>query len=319
MSVSNSVVEMGKEVVRAEANALKTLADQLPSDFESVVSKILENQGRVIVCGVGKSGHVGRKIAATLASTGTPSFFVHPTEASHGDLGMITRDDVCILISNSGETAELTDLVAYTRRHGILLIAISSVQDSSLMRAADLHLNLPAFDEACLIGLAPTTSTTLTLALGDALAVVLMRLRNITPQHFRDFHPGGKLGAQLSTVGQIMHKGTALLLVKEKDAMTDALIEMTSKGFGVAGVMKASELVGVISDGDLRRNMTSLFERTASQVATKQPIVVSEDTLAVEALKIMNVAGITSLFVVDDSHRVLGLVNIHDLLRLGLS
>ena len=226
------------QVLTTEAQALTLLSDHMPPDFPAVVRLILAVQGRVIVSGIGKSGHIGRKISATLASTGTPSFFVHASEASHGDLGMITPDDICILISNSGETQELGDVLAHTRRFSIPLVGISSRDGSTLMRAADYQLLLPPAPEACPMGMAPTTSTTLTLALGDALAVALMEQRNFQPDQFRTFHPGGKLGAQLATVAQLMHGADAVPLVGYDAPMDQVLLEMTSKGFGTTGCKK---------------------------------------------------------------------------------
>ena len=215
-----------------------------PADFAGAVEAILQTKGRVIVSGVGKSGHIGNKIAATLASTGTPASFVHATEASHGDLGMVTAADFCLLISNSGETSELRDIVAHTRRFGIPMAAISSKPNSTLMQAADYKLTLTQAPEACSIGMAPTTSTTLTLALGDALAVALMERRDFQPEDFKVFHPGGKLGAQMATVAQLMHRGDALPIVDHKTPMQDALITMTSKGFGIAVVIQEGALLG---------------------------------------------------------------------------
>lgn len=311
------IAATGKDVILQEASALETLAKELPESFAAVVKLILKSEGRVIVSGVGKSGHTGRKISATLASTGTPSFFVHATEASHGDLGIFTPNDVCILISNSGETKELGDVVAHTRRFSIPLVAISSGKTSTLMQAADYQLLLPNSPEACPMGMAPTTSTTLTLALGDALAVALMKERDFQPEHFRDFHPGGKLGAQLASVSKLMHKGEAMPLVNVDATMDLALLEMTSKGFGTTGVISGGCLVGVISDGDLRRNMTRLMKSSAEEVATARPATVSPSTLAVQALAQMNEKKITALFVVDESQRPLGILHMHDLLRTG--
>lgn len=301
-----------------EAGALTLLADHIPADFPAVIDLILSTRGRVIVCGIGKSGHIGRKISATLASTGTPAFFVHASEASHGDLGMITPQDICLLISNSGETQELGDVLAHTRRFSIPLVAISSRSDSTLMKAADYRLLLPPAPEACPMGMAPTTSTTLTLALGDALAVALMEQRNFQPDQFRTFHPGGKLGAQLSTVAQLMHAADALPLVDFDAPMDQVLLEMTSKGFGTTGVIQNGALVGIVSDGDLRRNMDRLMDSTAGQVATLSPVTVPPDMLAAQALALMNTRKITTLFVVDNAAPV-GILHLHDLLRAGVA
>lgn len=314
-----SVTDTARRVLRAEAEGLTLLADGLPQDFEAVVALILSAKGRVIVSGIGKSGHVGRKISATLASTGTPSHFVHAAEASHGDMGMITEQDICLLISNSGETVELRDIVAYTRRFSIPMVAISSRSDSALMKAADYRLGLPPADEACPLGLAPTTSTTMTLALGDALAVSLMRQRNFMPENFHVFHPGGKLGAQMATVTQLMHGAEELPVVAAQTSMGETLLVMTSRGFGITAVVSDGRVSGVISDGDLRRNMTGLMDRTAGEVANSAPIVVGPDELAVSALALMNARKISALLVVDEERRPLGVLHIHDCLRAGVA
>jgi arabinose-5-phosphate isomerase len=318
-SQSHIDIETARRVLRIEAAALEQLASELPDDFSAVVDAILQTAGRVIVSGVGKSGHIGNKIAATLASTGTPASFVHATEASHGDLGMVTVADFCLLISNSGETAELRDIVAHTRRFSIPMAAISSKPDSTLMRAADYKLGLPNAPEACHIGMAPTTSTTLTLALGDALAVALMERRNFRPDDFRVFHPGGKLGAQMATVAQLMHSGDALPVVDANMPMQDALITMTAKGFGIAAVCRDGRLTGVISDGDLRRHMHHLMEKQAGDIASENPVTVSADQFAAEALNIMNTRKISVLVVVDAENMPIGILHIHDLLRAGVA
>ena len=312
-------IETARRVLRIEAAALEQMASELPDDFSAIVDAILQTTGRVIVSGVGKSGHIGNKIAATLASTGTPASFVHATEASHGDLGMVTAADFCLLISNSGETAELRDIVAHTRRFSIPMAAISSKPDSTLMRAADYKLGLPPAPEACHIGMAPTTSTTLTLALGDALAVALMERRNFRPDDFRVFHPGGKLGAQMATVAQLMHSGDELPVVDANMPMQDALITMTAKGFGIAAVCRDGRLTGVISDGDLRRHMHHLMEKQAGDIASQNPVTVSADQFAAEALNIMNTRKISVLMVVDAENMPIGILHIHDLLRAGVA
>ena len=312
-------IETARRVLRIEAAALEQMASDLPADFSAVVDAILQTTGRVIVSGVGKSGHIGNKIAATLASTGTPASFVHATEASHGDLGMVTAADFCLLISNSGETTELRDIVAHTRRFSIPMAAISSRPDSTLMRAADYKLGLPNAPEACHIGMAPTTSTTLTLALGDALAVALMERRNFRPDDFRVFHPGGKLGAQMATVAQLMHSGDALPVIDANMPMQDALITMTAKGFGIAAVCRDGRLMGVISDGDLRRHMHHLMEKQAGDIASENPVTVSANQFAAEALNIMNTRKISVLMVVDAENMPIGILHIHDLLRAGVA
>ena len=319
MTKDISANETARRVLGIEARALDQLADELPADFDAALAAILACRGRVIVSGVGKSGHIGNKIAATLASTGTPASFVHATEASHGDLGMVTEQDFCLLISNSGETAELRDIVAHTRRFSIPMAAISSNPDSTLMQAADYKLTLPKALEACSIGMAPTTSTTLTLALGDALAVALMERRNFRPDDFRVFHPGGKLGAQMATVGQLMHTGDEVPIVAHDMQMQDVLITMTSKGFGTAAVCQDGRLMGVVSDGDLRRHMHHLMQKTAGEIATINPITVTKKQFAAEALNIMNTRKISVLVVVDDTHHPVGVIHIHDLLRAGVA
>jgi arabinose-5-phosphate isomerase len=312
--------QVAARVLRTEGEAILALSRALPPDFVKVVDLILACTGRVIVSGMGKSGHVGRKIAATLASTGTLAFFVHPAEASHGDLGMIAPGDVCLLLSNSGETAELGDILAHCARFGIPMIGMSKNAQSTLMQAAQLRLTLPDLPEACAIGMAPTTSTTLTLALGDALAVALMEARAFRPDQFRTYHPGGKLGARLARVAQLMHRGDALPLVAEDMAMPEVILVMTSKGFGMAGVVDAEgRLTGAISDGDLRRNLHDLMGRRARDVATPNPVTVRAETLAAEALAILNQRKIGALMVVDDAMRPLGIVHLHDCLRAGVA
>ena len=307
-------------VIEAEAQALSQLAAHQPAAFEEAVSAILAVPGRVVVCGIGKSGHIGRKLAATLASTGTPALFLHPSEASHGDLGQIATDDIVILISNSGETQELSDVLVYVKRFGVPLIAITSRTDSTLARSADYLLNLPKAPEACPMGLAPTTSTTMTLALGDALAVALMEARGFGAENFAVFHPGGKVGAQLQLVGALMHQGAELPVVKLTTPMSETLIEMTSKGLGIAAVVdEGDQLAGVVTDGDLRRNMARLLECAAGDVATRDPITIQPDRLAAEALAILNERKTTALVVRDENNRPVGVVHIHDLLRAGVA
>ncbi len=316
---TDTISEAGRRVLRMEAEALVRCADELPADFPAVVAEIIQAEGRVIVSGIGKSGHVARKISATLASTGTPSYFIHSAEASHGDLGMISSDDICLLISNSGETAEMRDLIAHTRRFSIPLVAISSRPHSTLMQAADYRLPLPDAPEACAIGMAPTTSTTMALALGDALAVALMEQRNFRPEHFHVLHPGGRLGAQMASVAQLMHGPDEVPLVTAATPMSEALIEMSAKGFGITGVTDGGCLIGVISDGDLRRNMVDLMARNAGDVANRDPVTVPPDMLAAQALAVMNDRKIGALMVVDADHRPLGLLHIHDCLRAGVA
>ena len=308
-----------RRLIAREAEALTLLGDSLGDSFGRAVELILAAKGRVIVSGMGKSGHIARKIAATLASTGTPSFYVHPAEASHGDLGMITPNDICVVISNSGETTELGDLLAYCLRFEIPIIGISKRDDSTLMRAAAYRLTLPDLEEACGLGMAPTTSTTLTLGLGDALAVAVMEQREFRPEHFRSFHPGGRLGAQLAKVSQLMHSGASLPLVSLDAPMADAILSMSESSFGVTGVIDAQGLlVGVISDGDLRRNMHGLLDRTAGEVATKSPVTVTPNTAAAEAVALMNKRKIYTLFVAESDRIPVGVLRLHDCLRAGV-
>ncbi len=309
-----------RRVIGIEAQALNLLAESLGEGFGAAVDVILRAQGRVVVSGMGKSGHVGRKIAATLASTGTPAQFVHPAEASHGDLGMVTAQDVALVLSNSGETPELSDIVAHTRRFGIPLIGVAGRAGSTLLRQADVAILLPAAPEACGTGVVPTTSTTMTIALGDALAVALMEHRAFTPEHFRTFHPGGKLGARLATVASLMHASPPL--VAETAPMADALLVMTQKGFGVVGVTDAGgRLGGIITDGDLRRHMEGLLAHRAGEVMTRAPQTINPGALAEQAVALMNARKITCLFVLDPAGDgcPLGILHIHDCLRAGVA
>lgn len=315
------LIATGRRVIGVEAAALTQLAESLGQSFAEAVVLMRRSRGRVIVSGMGKSGHVARKIAATLASTGTPALFVHPAEASHGDLGMITAADVVVCLSNSGETPELADLIAYSKRFAIPLIGVAGRSDSTLMRQADVGLLLPPAPEACSVGLAPTTSTTMALALGDALAVALMESRDFTPEDFRGFHPGGRLGARLATVEHLMHRGEAMPLTTPDAPMSEALITISAKGFGVVGVVDAAgDLVGIITDGDLRRNMAGLLERRVEAVMTRRPRVVATGALASEALGIMNAQKITTLFAVapEAPLRPAGILHVHDCLRAGV-
>ncbi|MFA3916964.1 KpsF/GutQ family sugar-phosphate isomerase [Ruegeria hyattellae] len=319
--MTETLLTTARQVILDEAKALEVLCDGLDERFEQAVQMILDATGRVIVSGIGKSGHIGHKIAATLASTGTPAYFVHPAEASHGDLGMLSKGDVVLAISNSGEAPELANLLAFTRRFGIPLIGLSSKPESTLMKEADVHLLIPSLGEACGYGIVPSISTTLTLAMGDALAIALMKYRDFRPENFRDFHPGGKLGARLSKVSDLMHSGEDLPLVPADTNMSDVLLEMSQKGFGVAGVTGSDNaLLGIITDGDLRRHMDGLLTRKASDVMTEDPTTISPESLAEEAVAIMDQRTITCLFVVDPERdqTARGLIKIHDCLRVGL-
>ena len=318
--MTNSFVQAAKKVLQTEADALETLKNGLPNDFSDLVKLILNLNGRVIVSGVGKSGHIGNKIAATLASTGTPAYFVHATEASHGDLGMITEKDLCLLISNSGETSEIFDIVAHARRFSIPVATISSNTESTLVKAADFKLCLPVVEEACPIGMAPTTSTTMMLALGDALAVALMEAKNFNTENFKVLHPGGKLGSKMMMVSQVMHKSDALPIVETKTSMKETLLTMSSKGFGIAAVVNENDfLVGVITDGDLRRHINDLMSKTAGDIASLSPITVVGETFVVDALKLMQENKITVLIVTSAENKPVGILHIQDLLKVGVA
>jgi arabinose-5-phosphate isomerase len=324
MPAVNSHIASALRTLDTEAEGVAALAaamsDGLGAPFVSAVDTIRAARGRVIVTGMGKSGHVARKIAATLASTGTPAFFVHAADASHGDLGMITSDDVMLALSWSGETEELKDLINYSRRFRIVLIAVTVNVESTLGKAADIVLALPAAREACPHNLAPTTSSLMQLALGDALAIALLESRGFTAIDFGVFHPRGRLGAALKFVGDVMHPGAAVPLIKRGSPMSDAIVEMSAKGFGcVAVVERNGELAGVITDGDLRRHMrVDLLQAPVEVVMTASPKTVRPDQLASEALQLLNSSKITALIVVD-VNRPVGIVHFHDLLRAGVA
>lgn len=311
----HSALESARRTLLLETRGLEQLQQSLGESFERAVDLLHKVGGRVIVSGMGKSGHISAKIAATFASTGTPAYFVHPAEASHGDLGMIRNDDALVMFSRSGETAELHNLVTYAKRFSIPLIAVTSEASSALARAGDVVLELPKSEEACPNGLAPTTSTTMQLALGDALAVALMERRGFSPAQMREFHPGGALGSRLMRVRDVMHTGEHLPLVAPDALMSEALVVMSRKGFGCLGITEDEKLVGVITDGDLRRHMEDgLLQRRAREVMTLEPVTVAPDILVAEAIALANRVRITCLFVVEEG-RVCGIVHAHDLLR----
>jgi arabinose-5-phosphate isomerase len=302
-------------------SALKAaLASDLIDSFAAAVEVLRACRGRVIVTGMGKSGHVGLKVAATLSSTGTPSYFVHPSEASHGDLGMITRDDVIVAFSWSGETVELGNIVSYSRRFAVPLIAVTSNPRSTLAEAAELVLAMPQAKEACPHGLAPTTSTVMQLALGDCLAMALLDSKGFTARDFKALHPGGQLGARLKFVSDLMHKGDRLPLTAADAVMTEAIVVMTEKALGCLGVVDDNGfLKGIITDGDLRRHMgDALLSKRAQEIMTPAPKTVSPDLLASAALEMINSSKITTLFVVENG-RPVGIIHIHDLLRAGVA
>jgi len=317
-SSTTDFLTTGRRVIAREAEALGALGTALNGSFVAAVQMIMASKGRVIVTGMGKSGHIARKIAATFASTGTPAQFVHPAEASHGDLGMVTRGDVVLMLSNSGETTELADIIAHTRRFDIPLIGVAAREGSTLLRQADVAIVLPDVPEACETGIVPTSSTTMTLALGDALAIALMEHRAFTPDHFRIFHPGGKLGAKLLRVRDLMHDD--LPLVDPARPMSETLLVMTQKGFGVVGVIgPEGALAGIITDGDLRRHMDGLLALTAQQVMTRNPRTIGPEALAEKAVAMMSDKNITCLFVTPEgSTQAIGIIKIQDCLRAGI-
>ncbi|MBV8737212.1 MAG: KpsF/GutQ family sugar-phosphate isomerase [Alphaproteobacteria bacterium] len=312
---------VARRVLRAEIAGLESLSAALDATFATAVNLCLAAHGRIIVTGIGKSGHVARKIAASLASTGTPAQFVHAGEASHGDLGMIAGEDAIMALSNSGETTEFADIIAYSRRFGIPLIAITSGARSTLASAADVVLLLPPAAEACPMGLAPTTSTTLMMALGDALAITLLERRGFSIADFRLFHPGGRLGRRLLRVADIMHIGDAMPLIALATPMSEAILVMTAKSFGCVGACDGQgRLVGIITDGDLRRHMADdLLNRRVSEILHPQPKTTGPGALAAEALGLMNRSAITSLFVLDDNRCPIGFLHMHDCLRAGIA
>ncbi len=319
-----ALIKSACQVIDREIYGLQVLKQNFSDAFVQAVEKMMQIKGRIIVSGMGKSGHIGQKIAATLASTGTPAFFVHPGEASHGDLGMMTKDDLLLAISNSGESKEMADIISYSRRFGIPMIAITSVMESSMARAADLTLLIPdkkTAPEACPLGLAPTTSTTTTLAVGDALAVALIEQKGFSVEEFHDRHPGGKLGNVLLRGRDVMVKGEEMPLVLSCTPMSEALVVMTAKSWGCLGVLnEAGELIGMITDGDLRRHMgNDLINKTAFDIMTKNPKTVVGDMLCVEVLRLMNEKKITNLFVVDGDMKPMGLLTMHLLLQVGVA
>jgi arabinose-5-phosphate isomerase len=315
-------LDVARDVLATEAAGLHALAASLGPEFPLAVDCLAQASGRIVVSGMGKSGLVARKIVATLASTGSPAMFVHPAEASHGDLGMIVPGDAILALSNSGETAELADIVAHARRFGLKLVAITARAGSTLALAADVALLLPPAAEACPMGLAPTTSTTMQMALGDALAVALLKRRGFTEAEFRRFHPGGRLGARLRRVREVMHTGDAVPLAEAGMPMARALVLMTEKRFGCLGVTcEDGKLIGIITDGDLRRSMgPDLLARPVGEIMTRGPRTIGPDALAAEALHAMNAheRPVTALFVVGANGKVAGILHIHDLLRAGL-
>lgn len=328
MTDAKKDIERAVHVLKAEADALHTLAESVDESFSKAVDAIdsmkkLENlSGRLIIAGIGKSGHVARKIAATMASTGTPSYFVHPGEASHGDMGMITDRDVVLMLSNSGENSELSDLIHYTRRYNITLIGMTSKSESSLAKYSDICLLLPQLGEVCPNGLAPTTSTTMMIAYGDALAVALLERMGLTPEQYKVFHPGGKLGQKLLTVSELMVSGDDLAIVSSDMYMDKAIIALTEKNLGSVLVFENDDLIGIVTDGDLKRHMSEgLLQQSVKDIMSTDPKTISKDALAVEALDVMtNTPGqyITSL-IVTDKEKACGIIRLQDCLQAGVA
>lgn len=317
------LLALARQVLDIEADALRTVSARLDRGFADAVQLMLACQGRVVVTGMGKSGHVGCKIAATLASTGTPSFFMHPGEASHGDLGMIAHNDVVLALSNSGESSEIVSIVPLIKRRGAKLIAMTGNPESTMAREADVHLNAAVDKEACPLNLAPTASTTAALALGDALAVALLDARGFSADDFARTHPGGSLGRRLLIhVRDVMHTGAALPHINDEASLKSALLEMTEKGLGMTAVVDADgKVMGVFTDGDLRRALEHALDLQQARVVdlmTRTPKTIHADALAVEAVEKMETLKINGLLVVDDAHRLVGALNMHDLLKAGV-
>lgn len=311
---------ISQRVITAEAKALKLLASKIPEDFPRVIKAMLETKGRVILLGMGKSGYIARKIASSLASTGTPAFYIHPGEASHGDLGMITAQDIVIMLSNSGETKELSDSINYCKRFGIKIVAITMNPESTLAKNSDFVLTIPKTVEASLLS-APTTSALMMLALGDAIVISLHEAKAFTKDDFLNFHPGGKIGANLIKVDALMRKGSALPVVNSTDPFAEVILIMTEKSLGCAAVVSLDQkLIGFITDGDLRRSVNrDLNKLRAEDIMTKQPLSVNSNILVSEALFLMNSKSITALPVIKDDGKLCGIIHIHDILRLGVS
>ena len=317
----SNFLDEARRVVIEEAQALELLANNLPSTFKSAVNAIYESTGRLIVAGIGKSGHIGRKISSTMASLGQKSFFMHPSEAQHGDLGMIDPSDVLLLISYSGEAVELLPIIDFAKRFGNKIISISKSDDSTLAQNSDIHLCLPNVKEACPLGVAPTVSSTMTLALGDALSVALLSKRGFSREEFKTLHPGGALGKSLCFVFEIMHKGSELPISKSGDSMQQAIVTMTKCGLGCIGITDHQNgLVGIITDGDLRRHMADdLLLKSVNDVMTKTPVSINKNIPASELLFIMETKKITSIFILNQNNEPFGIVHINDLLKLKLA
>ena len=318
MKKEKDVISIAKQVINDEITGLQDLYDSINQEFEDVIQKIVKNKGRVIFSGMGKSGYVARKISATISSTGTPSFFIHPAEAGHGDLGMITKQDIVVLLSNSGDTLELNTIIEYCKRFNIFIIGITRKKNSVLSKISDLPVILPNSKEVSDIEI-PSTSVIIMLAFWDAITVVLQRLRNFSKEDFKILHPGGKIGAKLLKISKLMHRNKFVPVVDKDSKGTDVILEMTKKGFGCAGVIdEDKKLVGIITDGDLRRHIDMDFKKvTAEQMMSSNPVTIGKDAFASQALYIMNSKNITQIFVVKDN-KPIGIVHMHDLLRAGI-
>ena len=311
------IIESAQKALSDEIEGLSLLKEFFNSDFEEAVSAIFNSRGKVVVTGVGKSGHIGRKISATLSSTGTPSYFIHPTEASHGDMGMIEKSDIILAISWSGETTELANVVKYALENKIKLIGLSSNKESHLAKSSDIALNIPFVEEACPNGLAPTTSTTMQLVIGDAIAISLLNIRDFNKDNFRSLHPGGQLGAALAIIEDVMHSGESLPIIEIGSPMSEALIKISEKGFGCIGVVSNNSLEGIITDGDLRRHMgPDMLNNKVESIMTKNPQMVSSKLLVADALELINNLGIQGLFVSNNNKIPVGFIHFHDLIRV---
>ena len=311
------IIESAQKALNDEIEGLSLLKEFFNSNFEESVKAIFNSKGKVVVTGVGKSGHIGRKISATLSSTGTPSYFIHPTEASHGDMGMIEKSDIILAISWSGETTELANIVKYALENKIKLIGLSSNKESHLAKSSDIALNIPLVEEACPNGLAPTTSTTMQLVIGDAIAISLLNIREFNKDNFRSLHPGGQLGAALAIIEDVMHSGDSLPIIEIGSPMSEALIKIYEKGFGCIGVVSNNSLEGIITDGDLRRHMgPDILNNKVESIMTKNPRMVSSKLLVSDALELINNLGIQGLFVSNNNKIPVGFVHFHDLIRV---
>ncbi|MBI5848578.1 MAG: KpsF/GutQ family sugar-phosphate isomerase [Nitrospirae bacterium] len=324
MNPINSI-DIARKVLQTEADAVRSLIDRIDQSFEKAVGIILSSKGRVVVTGMGKSGLVGKKIAATLASTGTPSFFMHPAEASHGDLGMVTADDVIIAISNSGETDEILSIIPFLKRFNVGLISLTGNNDSTLAKAAEVNIDISVREEACPLGIVPTSSTTAALAMGDAIAVALLTKRGFQQDDFASFHPSGSLGKRLFIrVKDLMHAGDSLPFTSPDASITNAVIEISSKRLGITVVAEGNGAMrGIITDGDVRRGIEKwgkdFFDMKAGDVMTKNPRVISENELAAKALAVMEKLAITALVVTGDNSRIVGIIHLHDILKKGIA